>query len=308
MVRRSTAVGVVFLLAALLVVRSISAGAAKPVSIRFNGETVEFEVPPIIQDNRTFVPVRFVLDRIGAEINWDGEKRQVTIFFGDRVVILTLDSKIVVVDGVEIEIDVAPFIMSSRTMVPLRFVAETFGFGVGFDEETQTVSLVPPPAAAGTVSVAPPATPATPVPTPPPAPPMLGPAIEVSAPSSAKVGDTFTVRVNFVGVHDVKSAGLILSFNNTQVQAVKVTSGGILEGLSIARTADNTKGTVTYETALIGGTFSGDGMYFQVDFKALTAGIVHFSVTSADSLGPLWSPDLRYMSATMVSGDTTLTN
>jgi internalin A len=37
------------------------------------------DTAPFIKDNRTFVPIRFVSENLGANVYWNGEKREVTI-------------------------------------------------------------------------------------------------------------------------------------------------------------------------------------------------------------------------------------
>ncbi len=152
--RRLLAVGLSFLLAASVATSPGSSFAdTEDVSVWFNGEPVQFEVAPVIREDRTFVPVRFVLERIQAEIKWDEVKRQVLITYGPKNVTLSIDSRTVLVNGKPTEIDVAPFIYKDRTMVPLRFLAETFGFTVDWQASIRTVVLIPPSPLIGMIEV-----------------------------------------------------------------------------------------------------------------------------------------------------------
>lgn len=234
------------------------------VGVIFAGEPISFEVPPIVRQGRTFVPVRFVLEQIGGVLEWDGETRQVSISLGAKRVVLTIDSPTVTRDGIASETDVAPFIYRDRTMVPLRFVAETFGFEVGYNDLTRTVSLIPPPPA--------------------------GPGVTVTVPETARVGETFMVAVRLTGTERVRAAAVRLSFDPERVEAVQIKPGSILEGLTISRTIDNRAGSVTYITGLVGsGSFSGDGTYFQVSFRARSPGPVTFAPQSANQAGPVYT-------------------
>jgi N-acetylmuramoyl-L-alanine amidase len=49
------------------------------VSLKLNGELLQPDVPPIIMDDRTLVPVRAIFEKMGAEVNWDGANRKVQI-------------------------------------------------------------------------------------------------------------------------------------------------------------------------------------------------------------------------------------
>jgi len=98
---------------------------------KVNGETKIMDVAPFISDaGRTMVPVRFIAEALGLTVDWNAEKRQVTITGENTQIILTIDSKQAIIGGVPVELDVAPVIVSGRTFVPIRFVAETFGFEV----------------------------------------------------------------------------------------------------------------------------------------------------------------------------------
>lgn len=97
-----------------------------------NGNKSTTDTTPIIQNNRTFVPIRALVEAFGAEVEWDEKAQKVTINYGTQEVVMTIGSKTYTVDGKQKTMDVAPFIVkeSSRTMVPVRFVAEALGFKV----------------------------------------------------------------------------------------------------------------------------------------------------------------------------------
>lgn len=50
-----------------------------------NGKEIVLDVPPVIIDGRTLVPVRFVSESLGAEVEWDGNRRQVNIATGTEI-------------------------------------------------------------------------------------------------------------------------------------------------------------------------------------------------------------------------------
>ncbi len=98
---------------------------------KVNGETKVMDVAPFINsDNRTMVPVRFIAEALGLSVKWDGDKRQVIITGNDKQIVLTIDSNIAMVDGIPVKMDTKAIIVNNRTFVPLRFVAEAFGFQV----------------------------------------------------------------------------------------------------------------------------------------------------------------------------------
>ncbi len=109
-----------------------------------DGVEKTMDVAPYIKDGRTFLPVRYVAAAIGvseSNILWDAGTRAVTVFKGDRIVQMTIGSKILVVNGMSITMDTAPEIKDGRTMLPIRWVAQALGITVDWDAETRTVTV-----------------------------------------------------------------------------------------------------------------------------------------------------------------------
>jgi hypothetical protein len=103
--------------------------------------------PVIIKEwGRTVVPIRAIVEALGGTIDWDGNARKVTINFKDATIELWIDNPKAKVDGKETWIDsdnhnVKPVIQNSRTMLPLRFVAESLGCSVNWESSTQTITI-----------------------------------------------------------------------------------------------------------------------------------------------------------------------
>lgn len=115
-----------------------------------NGEEVKFDVPPVIKNNRTLIPVRAVLNALGADVQWDRETNTVSItkaVYGETEEPSTIEIKInlnnssVTVNGEEVTLDVPPQVINNRTMVPIRFIAETFNMVVDWDRNTGAVFI-----------------------------------------------------------------------------------------------------------------------------------------------------------------------
>lgn len=96
---------------------------------------------PVIVEGRTLVPLRSVFEALGATVEWNGELRSVTSVKGNVTVSLAVDSKDMTVNGTVKTLDVPACIMNSRTMVPVRAVAEAFGCKVEWDNNTRTVII-----------------------------------------------------------------------------------------------------------------------------------------------------------------------
>jgi hypothetical protein len=105
------------------------------------GNAKVMDVAPYIKDSRTYVPMRYLGEILGAEVVWNDAARTVTLTKGKDVVVFTIGSTTYTVNGEAKTADVAPEITNSRTMLPARFVAEAFGAQVGWDAGTQTVLI-----------------------------------------------------------------------------------------------------------------------------------------------------------------------
>ncbi len=141
--------GALITLLVLTVMMTGTALAAEPggVSVQLNGKTLAFtDAAPEITNGRTFLPFRAVLEAIGAEVGYDVQTSTVSAKRDgvDLSMVLGKNTATVVEDGQTrtMEMDVPPYVKNGRTYVPVRFVAESFGCGVGWDNDTKTVIIV----------------------------------------------------------------------------------------------------------------------------------------------------------------------
>ena len=115
----------------------------------FGVEKVNDVAPKVVLD-RTMLPARFVAENLGAQVDWNEEKQQVTVTgrdwnTGEKVVILlTIDSDRATVNGRELILDSPAFVEHDRTYTPLRFIAEHLGATVDWVEEEQKVIITRP--------------------------------------------------------------------------------------------------------------------------------------------------------------------
>jgi len=107
-----------------------------------DGNEVALDVASFIENDRTYLPLRFVAENLGAVVEWEEATQTVTIIGGrPNTIILTIGKKEAVVFGMQGMNDVAPQLVNDRTMLPIRFVAEALGATVLWDEKAQTVSI-----------------------------------------------------------------------------------------------------------------------------------------------------------------------
>ncbi len=105
------------------------------------GKTKTNDVAPIIRNDRTMLPARFVAEELGAKVSWSEAERKVTIKKTDVEIILTIDSDIALVNGEEIKLDSPAFIENDRTYTSVRFIAENLGASVDWNEGSRKVII-----------------------------------------------------------------------------------------------------------------------------------------------------------------------
>ena len=98
---------------------------------------------PVVENGRTLLPVRAVVEAMGGAVAWDDETSTVVLAKDGTVMLLVIGSRAAFVNEASYTLDVAPAIAGDRTMLPIRFIAEGFGYAVAWDVDTQTVTLTP---------------------------------------------------------------------------------------------------------------------------------------------------------------------
>ena len=97
---------------------------------------------PVVLNDRTFVPIRAIIDAFGGNVVWEESSQTVTLTMNSDVITLKIDSNIAYLNGEKETLDVSPVIINERTMLPIRFIAEGFNLGVAWDGDTRTVSII----------------------------------------------------------------------------------------------------------------------------------------------------------------------
>lgn len=105
------------------------------------GKSVKNDVPPIIVNNRTMLPARFVAEKLGAKVEWDEVAQEVKITKDETEIVLTIGSDKALVNGEEVTVDSPVFIENERTYTPVRFIAENLGARVEWDGDNQKVTI-----------------------------------------------------------------------------------------------------------------------------------------------------------------------
>lgn len=111
------------------------------VNYSINGEGKKMDAKPFIKNDRTLVPLRFIVEAIGGEVNWDNDNRLVTVNSKGKTIELSIDSKTIKIDGKDVNIDQAAIIKGDRTFVPIRFIAENLDMVVNYINDTRVIEI-----------------------------------------------------------------------------------------------------------------------------------------------------------------------
>jgi phosphate transport system substrate-binding protein len=115
-----------------------SAVAANTISIKIDGQTVSSDTAPIVEGDRTLVPVRVITENLGADVSWNESVKQATVKTAAYTVVFTVGSTSYTVNGAVKTLDVPAKIVNSRTMIPLRALSEAIGAVVDYDSASNT--------------------------------------------------------------------------------------------------------------------------------------------------------------------------
>ncbi|GMK42826.1 hypothetical protein PCCS19_58860 [Paenibacillus sp. CCS19] len=123
---------------------AIGQAASVTPKLYLNGKLLETLENPRIVDQSTLVPVRVVAEGLGYEVGWKQSDKRIDIQDASNLITLIVDSRSASVNGSTVQLDAAAMIINKVTMVPIRFVAESLGLQVYYDNPTKAVHLYKP--------------------------------------------------------------------------------------------------------------------------------------------------------------------
>ena len=119
---------------------AVSTASTKDITVKVNDTVIRFpDQKPIIQNERTMVPIRFVAEALGYDVDWNEQDN--TAVIDDGKIILYIGTNKAKINGKSVTLDVASTVVRDRTMVPLRVIAETLDCSVDWIGETKTVLI-----------------------------------------------------------------------------------------------------------------------------------------------------------------------
>ena len=118
--------------------------SSKNINVYIERSKINFDVEPIIIENRTMVPLRFLANAIGIKDNkiiYDETEQSVILEYNGKTIKLIVGDKNALIDIDEVELDVPAVELNNRVLVPLRFVCETFGYNVDYGETETSMNI-----------------------------------------------------------------------------------------------------------------------------------------------------------------------
>ena len=145
---------ILVLISIFVLVLSINVFANTPVRVLLNDEYMDFRdengqiVNPEITNSRTMVPLRKIFESLDAKVDWDNDTRTVIAQKGAKTIKLTIGSEeaYIIENGYTTmqTLDSVAYIKDGRTLVPLRFISESLGCLVGWNQAERTAIIISP--------------------------------------------------------------------------------------------------------------------------------------------------------------------
>lgn len=112
------------------------------IPVYVDGKQLMADVPAQIISDRTMVPLRAIFEAIGADVAWDDSTKTAISNKGETTVKITIGEYRLIKNDTEIAIDVPAQIVDSRTLVPVRAIAESFDCTVEWLDDIRTVRIL----------------------------------------------------------------------------------------------------------------------------------------------------------------------
>lgn len=128
----------------IMIIPGELAFAAPAAKLFLDGQPLYSDVPPTIVNNRTLVPLRVIMESLGANVVWRSNSEPILIKKNNAEIQVQVGKTQARINGQMINLDVAPRIIQNRVMVPIRFIGESLGAGVWWNSVSRGVYITSP--------------------------------------------------------------------------------------------------------------------------------------------------------------------
>lgn len=109
---------------------------ARPVTVLVDGKPAECEVPAFVRNGISVGSFRAVVEASGGIVGWDNERKRATATLGTLNLIATIGKSTLEVNGEQVPLSIAPFLLRNRTFLPLRELGTALGKEVRWEKGT----------------------------------------------------------------------------------------------------------------------------------------------------------------------------
>ena len=140
--KRTVAFFVSLCMALVLIAVPVYGAEDRPIRVMVDGAELAFDVDPVIENDRTLVPMRLIFEALGAKVDWDEATRTALAVKGDVKISITIDSAELMKNSKAVALDAPARLIGGRTLVPVRAVSEGMGAKVDWDEVSRMLQIV----------------------------------------------------------------------------------------------------------------------------------------------------------------------
>ena len=140
--KKTVAFFVSLCMALVLIAVPVYGAEDRPIRVMVDGAELAFDVDPVIENDRTLVPMRLIFEALGAKVDWDEATRTALAVKGDVKISITIDSAELMKNSKAVALDAPARLIGGRTLVPVRAVSEGMGAKVDWDEASRMVQIV----------------------------------------------------------------------------------------------------------------------------------------------------------------------
>jgi antitoxin component YwqK of YwqJK toxin-antitoxin module len=134
-----------FMNACFMFIPAMSFAEEVPIKIKINDSVQKYEQSPLIINGATLVPLRSIFEALGARVEWDEQAKTVTATKGTTKAAIKIGDSNALINQNVLQLEQPAQIIKGNTLVPVRFVSESFGAKVGWDAVTRTVLITTSP-------------------------------------------------------------------------------------------------------------------------------------------------------------------
>ena len=130
---------ILFVLPMTILMSSIA--TATPIGVYINNSKQYMPTNPVLNQGRSLVPLRAIFETMGAKVNWNQDTKTITGGKDNIEIKLSIGDKIATVNDKKVVLDVPATVINGSTLVPTRFIAESLGAKVEWDNKARSILI-----------------------------------------------------------------------------------------------------------------------------------------------------------------------